>query len=72
MTTRSIFITHDVEEAIFLSNKILVVTQQPIHTLEVIEIPAGYPRNREMLTHPDMVQLKAYLIEQLRKQVTNL
>lgn len=67
-----LFITHDVEEAIFLSNKILVVTQQPIHTLEVIEIPAGYPKNREMLTHPDMVQLKAYLIEQLRKQVTNL
>ena len=67
-----LFITHDVEEAIFLSNKILVVTQQPIHTLEVIEIPDGYPRSREMLTHPDMIQMKEYLIGQLRRQVNGL
>ena len=65
-----LFITHDVEEAIFLSQKILVVTNRPIQSLKVIEVPAGYPRSREILKRPKIVELKEQLIAQLRKQVT--
>ena len=41
-----VFITHDVEEAVFLSSRILVVEQSPITHLRSIEVPAGYPRSR--------------------------
>ena len=44
-----LFITHDVEEAVFLSSRILVVEQSPITHLRSIEVPAGYPRSREEL-----------------------
>lgn len=64
-----LFITHDVEEAIFLSRKIFVVTERPIRSLEVIEVPAGYPRSRKILKRPEMIDLKEQLIAQLRKQV---
>lgn len=64
-----LFITHDVEEAIFLSQKIFVVTETPIRTLEIIEVPGGYPRSREMLKAPEIIDLKEYLISQLRRQV---
>ena len=64
-----LFITHDVEEAIFLSGSVLAVTETPIHTLTEVPVPAGYPRTRECLTHPDMVALREDLINVLRKQV---
>ena len=63
------FITHDVEEAVFLSGSVLAVTSTPIHTLTEVPVPATYPRTRECLTHPDMVALREDLIDVLRKQV---
>ena len=64
-----LFITHDVEEAVFLSGSVLAVTSTPIHTLTEVPVPATYPRTRECLTHPDMVALREDLIDVLRKQV---
>jgi len=64
-----LFITHDVEEAVFLSGSVLAVTKTPIHTLTEIPVPAEYPRTRECLTRPEMVSLRENLIDVLRKQV---
>ena len=64
-----LFITHDVEEAVFLSGSVLAVTSTPIHALTEVPVPAAYPRTRECLTHPDMVALREDLIGVLRKQV---
>ncbi len=64
-----LFITHDVEEAVFLSGSVLAVTETPIHTLAEVPVPAGYPRTRACLTQPEMVALKEDLIGVLRKQV---
>ena len=64
-----LFITHDVEEAVFLSGSVLAVTSTPIHALAEVPVPAAYPRTRECLTHPDMVALREDLIGVLRKQV---
>ena len=64
-----LFITHDVEEAVFLSGSVLAVTSTPIHTLTEVPVPATYPRTRECLTHPDMVALREDLIDVLRKHV---
>lgn len=64
-----VFITHDVEEAIFLSKKIFAVTQKPIETLEVIDVPLPYPRNRGQLNLPEIIELKESLIAKLKAQV---
>ena len=64
-----LFITHDVEEAVFLSGSVLAVTETPIKRLAEIKVPAGYPRTRECLTHSDMTSLREELIEVLRRQV---
>ena len=57
------------EEAIFLSKKIYMITETPITHLEIVEVAEGYPRNRDFLRRPDMEALKARLTMQLRKQV---
>lgn len=63
-----LFITHDVEEAVFLSSRILVVENMPITHLKSIEVPADYPRTREELMRPEIVKLKEDLIGMLRRE----
>ena len=37
-------ITHSVEEAIYLSSRIVVVTARPARVRTIIDVPFGYPR----------------------------
>lgn len=64
-----LFITHDVEEAVFLSGSVLAVTETPIRALAEIPVPAPFPRTREGLTRPETVALREELIGMLREQV---
>ncbi len=64
-----LFITHDVEEAIFLSKSIFVIQNRPIDNLERIEVPLEYPRNRSCLQRPEIIELKENLINRLRQKV---
>ena len=64
-----LFITHDVEEALFLSSSVLVVEETPIRKLREIPVPLAYPRTRQDLTRPEIVALREQLVEMLRKQV---
>lgn len=63
-----LFITHDVEEAIFLSGRVLVVEETPIRRLTSIVVPASYPRTRACLRDPRMIELREQLIDLLRKR----
>lgn len=40
-----IFVTHDISEAIYLSNRLLVVTERPTRVFDTVENPVGYPRD---------------------------
>jgi len=64
-----LFITHDVEEAIFLSKAIFVIQDKPITQMERIEIPLKYPRSRSDLQKPEIIELKESLISRLRQKV---
>ena len=64
-----LFITHDVEEAIFLSSRVLVVEEMPIRRLVSFDVPAAYPRTRACLTDPKMLALREQLIDLLRREV---
>ena len=65
-----LFITHDVEEAIFLSSSVLVVESTPIRSLREIPVPMDYPRTRQDLARSEIVELREQLVDMLRKQVT--
>ncbi|MGE7883912.1 ABC transporter ATP-binding protein [Bacillus sp. NPDC094077] len=64
-----LFITHDVEEALFLSNRILVVEQQPITTLTERIVPLDHNRTRKDLYKPEVLALKDELLSMLQRQV---
>jgi glycine betaine/proline transport system ATP-binding protein len=41
-------ITHSVEEAVYLSNRIIVMTARPTRIREIIEVPFAYPRTDDL------------------------
>ncbi len=63
-----LFVTHDVEEAIFLSKRILVLTGRPAKSLIDIEVPLPKARTRDMLLRPEIMELKNRLIEMLQEE----
>lgn len=65
-----LFITHDVEEAVFLSQKIFVIQDRPFSSMEMVEVPLSYPRDRSDLKKPEIVELKEQLIGKLRRSVS--
>jgi len=43
-----VFVTHDVEEALFLSDRILIMTKRPTRMLREIVVPFARPRSEEI------------------------
>jgi len=54
-------ITHSVEEAIYLSSTIVVVTARPSRIREVIRVPFGYPRDASLQSTPRFAELRAHV-----------
>ncbi len=65
-----LFITHDVEEAIFLSEKILVLTGSPVTGLKEFRVPLPKNRSREMLLDSEIQELKELLVSMLRSEAS--
>jgi NitT/TauT family transport system ATP-binding protein len=56
-------ITHSVEEAIYLSSRIVVVTARPARIREIIDVPFGYPRAENVHEDPRFGELRAHIRE---------
>jgi NitT/TauT family transport system ATP-binding protein len=58
-----LFITHDLDEAIYLADRILVLKAHPGEVQEVIEVPVPQPRSPDQLLSPEFLATKARLEE---------
>lgn len=65
-----LFITHDVEEALYLSEKIFVLMGNPVNRLKCVDVPLPKNRDAAMLKREDIRQLKEELVELLRKEAS--
>ena len=62
-----VFVTHSVDEAIFLSQRIAVFTPHPGTIKEVLEVPFGYPRTEgNVKLDPKFAELRHHIWEMLR------
>lgn len=57
-----ILITHDVEEAVHLANRVVVLSQRPTNIQAVFEVPQPHPRK---LSDPDLQKLKDDILREL-------
>lgn len=58
-----IFITHDLDEAVFLSDRIVVLKANPGEIQEIIQVPVPRPRNFEQSITPEFLATKKRLEE---------
>jgi len=56
-----LFITHDLDEAIYLADRILVLKAHPGEVQELIEVPVPRPRSHDQFTSPEFLATKARL-----------
>lgn len=52
------FITHDVDEAVFLSNRVIVMAAQPGRIYDVIDVDLPYPRAEDFRLSPEFAALR--------------
>lgn len=62
----TIFISHAIEEAVLLSDKILLLTPRPAQVLQIIDIPLKRPRNMKMIVEDDFFQIRNEIIHASR------
>ncbi|WP_132252296.1 ABC transporter ATP-binding protein [Methylobacterium segetis] len=66
LPTTVLFVTHDIDEALFLGDRVLVMSSRPGRILE--DIPLGFPRprGRDLVTDPAFIDLKRRCLGLLR------
>ncbi|MCB0996296.1 MAG: ABC transporter ATP-binding protein [Acidimicrobiales bacterium] len=64
-----LFITHSLEEALVLGDRVVVMTARPGRLLESVEVPFERPRGPELREQPEFTALKAELWNHLKGEV---
>ncbi|MBC7471312.1 MAG: ABC transporter ATP-binding protein [Ramlibacter sp.] len=64
-----LFVTHDIDEAIFMGNRVVVMSARPGRIKCDIPVPLAHPRHYSVKTTPVFMALKARLTEEIRIEV---
>lgn len=59
------FITHDVDEAILLGQRIVIMDAHPGTVKEIVDVDLAYPRNQETRLSEDFLAIKKHVWEQV-------
>jgi ABC-type nitrate/sulfonate/bicarbonate transport system ATPase subunit len=60
-----VFVTHDVEEAVFLSDDIYVMASRPGRVIDIMPVDLPRPRDRSLVSSPRFVTMKKYCLDLL-------
>jgi NitT/TauT family transport system ATP-binding protein len=63
-----VFVTHDIDEAVFLSDRIVVMSASPGRIIADIAVPLPRPREQSLLTSPEFIALKRQCMELIRQE----
>jgi NitT/TauT family transport system ATP-binding protein len=65
-----LFVTHDLDEALYLAQRIIVLSASPGTVADVVDVPLPYPRNQvETRSQPIYLELRERLYRLMVKQV---
>ena len=63
-----LFVTHSVEEALFLSQRVVIITSRPARIREVVDIPFSYPREERLKADRDFLDLREKIKEEVMQE----
>jgi len=58
----TLLVTHDVDEALLMSDRIYVMSKRPGSTVQSLQVPLARPRTREALSDPRVIDLRRQLM----------
>ncbi|HEX8166235.1 MAG TPA: ABC transporter ATP-binding protein [Beijerinckiaceae bacterium] len=67
-----IFVTHDVEEALILSDRIVVLTPRPARVAEIVTVPFTRPRAQDLRWTSNFVDLRRKVVSIMRREISSL
>jgi len=65
-----LFVTHQIEEAIYLSDRVMVMTKRPGRAKKIFPIDLPRPRDYEMRVTPEFNELKLEIWNSLKDEIT--
>ena len=65
LTRTCLLVTHDVEEALWLSDHVIVLSQRPARVVTTVDVTEPRPRSSSFVTEAAFVALKAAVLEAL-------
>ena len=63
-----VFVTHDVDEAVFLGSRVVVMSASPGRLIADIRVPLPRPRDPAVLTAPEFVDIKRQCLVHIREE----
>ncbi len=63
------FITHDIDEAIFLGDRLAIMTRRPGRIKRIVPVDLPRPRTSDMLTSPAFMALKREVLDEIREEI---
>jgi NitT/TauT family transport system ATP-binding protein len=63
-----LFITHDIDEAIMLADRVLIMGVRPGRLIDEISVGLTRPRSRDVLTSPDFIRIKKHCMDVIAEQ----
>jgi len=67
--TTMVIVSHDLEDAVFLADRILLLTRRPTRIAEIVEFDMPRPRLPEAVADPGFVAVKARTLEVFRREM---
>jgi NitT/TauT family transport system ATP-binding protein len=67
--TTTVLVSHDLEEAVYLSDRILLLSRHPARAVEFVHYDAPRPRTDKTMTESDFIQTKAHCLEIFQREV---
>jgi NitT/TauT family transport system ATP-binding protein len=64
-----VFVTHDIDEAILLGDRVIVMTARPGRIKADIAIEIARPRNPKIVMEPEFIGLKRQIMDELRDEI---
>src|SRR5689334_5151402 len=65
-----LFVTHQIDEAIYLSDRVMVMTKRPGRAKKIFPIDLPRPRDYEMRVTPEFNELKLEIWNELKDEIT--
>ena len=66
--TTVLFVTHDIDEAIFLADRVVVMTARPGQIRDLMPVKLTRPRPAEVIATTEFMTLKARVLAQVREE----